>query len=102
MFSLKARPQHRSGKMSKKARRRPSWKNEPRPFYINLINEETGELFETIKVKKGSYLLHNMLERYGPIVTEKRLREALMDLAERTMAKHENNLHAKTPNLEKA
>ena len=76
--------------MSKKARRRPSWKNDNnRLFYINLINEETGELFETIKVKKGAYLLHNMLKRYGPIVTETRLRQALMDLAERTLAKHE-------------
>ena len=77
--------------MAKKARRRPSWKNEPRPFYINLINEETGELFETIKVKRGSQLLHNMLKRNGPLFTEQKLKEALMDLAEKTLAK--NNAH---------
>ena len=89
--------------MSKKARRRPSWKNEPRPFYINLINEETGELFETLKVKKGSQILHNMVKKHGPLNTETRLRAALIEMAERTLGyKHENNLHAKTPNLEKA
>ena len=89
--------------MANKARRRPSWKNEPRPFYINLINEETGELFETIKVKRGSQLLHNMLKRNGPLITEQKLRTALIEMAERTLGyKHENNLHAKTPNLEKA
>lgn len=77
--------------MAKKARRRPSWKNEPRPFYINLINEETGELFETIKVKKGSHLLHQMVQKYGPLTTEKKLRQALLEMAERTIAKHETS-----------
>ena len=76
--------------MSKKARRRPSWKNEPRPFYINLINEETGELFETIKVKKGSQILHNMLKRNGPIITEQKLRTALIEMAEKTIAKNKS------------
>ena len=88
--------------MAKKARRRPSWRNEPRPFYINLINEETGELFETLKVKRGAQLLHNMLKRYGPIITESKLKQGLMEMAERTMTKDANNLHAKTSNLEKA
>jgi len=84
--------------MSKKARRRPSWKNEPRPFYINLINEETGELFETLKVKRGSQHLHNMVKKYGPLTTEKKLRAALIEMAEKTLG-YKSNLDAKTSHL---
>ena len=71
--------------MSKKARRRPSWKKEPRPFYLHLINEETGELFETIKVKKGVNVFHNLVRTYGPHKAEEKLRQALIDLAERIL-----------------
>ena len=73
--------------MSKKARRRPSWKKEPRPFYINLINDETDELMNTIKVVKGSHQLRHMIRRYGPVETERRLRQGLLnmlDVLERT------------------
>lgn len=71
--------------MSKKARRRPSWKKYigPRPFYINLINEETGELFETVIVRDGTFL-RDMLKRDGPIVLERKLRQGFEDLVERT------------------
>lgn len=73
--------------MAKKARRRPSWKKYigPRPFYIDLINEETGELFETVKVKDGIFL-RNMLKRVGPDILEEKLRQAFIDLAERTIS----------------
>ena len=71
--------------MSKKARRRPSWKKEPRPFYIDLINEETGELFETVKVKKGVNVFHNLVRKYGQTMVEEKLRQAFIDLAERTL-----------------
>ena len=73
--------------MSKKARRRPSWKKYigPRPFYINLIDDETGELFETVKVKDGNFL-RDMLKKDGPIVLERKLRQAFIDLAERTIS----------------
>ena len=72
--------------MSKKARRRPSWKKrlDPRPFYIDLINEETGELFERVMVKDGAFL-RDMLKRNGPVVLEENLRQAFIDLAERTL-----------------
>ena len=72
--------------MSKKARRRPSWKKYigPRPFYIDLINEETGELFERVMVKDGTFL-RDMLKRNGPVVLEEKLRQAFIDLAERTL-----------------
>lgn len=73
--------------MSKKARRRPSWKKEPRPFYINLINEETDELMNTIKVVKGSHKLRRMIRTYGPVETERRLKQGLLnmlDVSERT------------------
>jgi len=71
--------------MSKKARRRPSWKKEPRPFYIDLINEDTGELFETIKVTKGVSVFHNLIKRYGQTMAEEKLRQAVIDYAERTL-----------------
>lgn len=71
--------------MSKKARRRPSWKKEPRPFYIDLINEETGELFETVKVKKGVNVFHNLIRTYGQTMAEEKLRQGLIDLVERTL-----------------
>jgi hypothetical protein len=73
--------------MSKKARRRPSWKKYigPRPFYIDLINDETGELFERVMVKDGTFL-RNMLRRDGPDILEEKLRQAFMDLAERTIS----------------
>lgn len=71
--------------MSKKARRRPSWKNGPRPFYIHLINEETGELFETVRVKKGVNVFHNLVKRYGQTMAEEKLRQGLIDLVERTL-----------------
>ena len=71
--------------MSKKARRRPSWKNGPRPFYIDLINEETGELFETIRVTKGVYVFRNLIKRYGQTMAEETLRQGLIDYVERTI-----------------
>ena len=71
--------------MSKKARRRPSWKKEPRPFYIHLINEETGELFETVRVEKGVNVFHNLVRKYGQHNAEEKLRQAFIDLAERTL-----------------
>lgn len=66
--------------MSKKARCRPSWKKEPRPFYINLINEETDELMDTIKVVKGSHQIRRMIRRYGPDETERRMRQGLLNM----------------------
>ena len=71
--------------MSKKARRRPSWKKDPRPFYIDLINEDTGELFETIKVTKGVSVFHNLIRTYGQTMAEEKLRQAVIDYAERTL-----------------
>lgn len=71
--------------MSKKARCRPSWKKEPRPFYINLINEETDELMETIKVKKGVSVFHNLIRTYGQTMAEEKLRQGLINLIERTL-----------------
>lgn len=66
--------------MSKKARRRPSWKKEPRPFYINLINEETDELMDTIKIVKGSHQIRRMIRKYGPDETERRMRQGLLNM----------------------
>jgi hypothetical protein len=73
--------------MAKKARRRPSWKKYigPRPFYIDLINEETGELFERVMVKDGTFL-RDMLKRVGPDILEEKLRQGFMDLAKRTIS----------------
>ena len=71
--------------MSKKARRRPSWKKDPRPFYIDLINEDTGELFETIKVTKGVSVFRNLIKRYGQTMAEEKLRQGLIALIERTL-----------------
>lgn len=73
--------------MAKKARRRPSWKKRlgPRPFYIDLINEETGELFERVMVKDGTFL-RDMLKRVGPDILEEKLRQGFLDLAKRTIS----------------
>ena len=78
--------------MAKKARRRPSWKKYigPRPFYIDLINDETGELFERVMVKDGTFL-RDMLKRVGPNVLEEKLRQGFIDLAERTIQRELNN-----------
>lgn len=68
--------------MSKKARRRPSWKSS-RYFYVDLINEETGQLMQTIRIKDGIGYLRGIVEKRGRQEMEKRLRQALIDLAER-------------------
>lgn len=71
--------------MSSKARRRPSWKKEPRPFYIDLINEDTGELMDTIRVTKGVNVYHNLIKKYGQTMAEQKLKQGLLDLIERTL-----------------
>lgn len=71
--------------MSSKARRRPSWKKGPRPFYIDLINEDTGELMDTIRVKKGVNVFHNLVKKYGRTMAEEKLKQGLLDLIERTL-----------------
>jgi len=67
--------------MSHKARRRPSWKKGPTPFYLELIDEKTGELMEKIKIKEGANLLRELIRKVGPIEAEKHLREELFRLA---------------------
>ena len=67
--------------MSHKARRRPTWKKEPRPFKIHLIDENTGKYMETITITKNSHLMHRLTQMWGPIETEKRLRQMFFDLA---------------------
>lgn len=66
--------------MSKKARRRPSWRKDPRPFHIDLIDEETNRRFQTVKVVKGSNKLRRMVRTYGPVETERRLVQALLNM----------------------
>ena len=69
--------------MSNKARRRPSWKSKEPPMYIDLLDENTDELMQTIIVRKGASALRRIIKRIGPEEAGKRLRQGFIDLAER-------------------
>ena len=74
--------------MSKKARRRPTWRKKPH-FYLNLICKETGKLLETIRFTKGSERMIRMLHKLGPEEMERELVHALETIAKRTIKEHE-------------
>lgn len=74
--------------MSKKARRRPSWRKNPH-FYLNLLCKDTGKLLETIRFNKGAEKMIRMLHRLGPEEMEKQLVQALENAAKRTIREHE-------------
>lgn len=73
--------------MSKKARRRPSWRKNP-VFYVHLINSETGELFETLRFKKNNAVFFRMMKKHGPEEMEKILVQGMINLADRTLNDH--------------
>lgn len=71
--------------MSKKARRRPSWRKKPH-FYLNLLCKDTGKLLETIRFAKGAEKMIRMLHRLGPEEMERELVHALETIANKTIA----------------
>lgn len=73
--------------MSKKARRRPTWRKNP-IFYIDLINEETGELFETLRFKKNNAMFFRMMNKLGPVEMERLLLKGMMNLANKVLNDH--------------
>lgn len=73
--------------MSKKARRRPSWKNKPH-FYLHLLCKDTGKLLETIRIARGAERMIRMLHKLGPEEMEKQLVDGLTQIAKQTIAKH--------------
>lgn len=77
--------------MSKKARRRPTWRKKPH-FYLNLICKETGKHLETIRFAKGSEQMIRMLHKLGPEEMERVLVQGLETIAKRTIREHETKL----------
>jgi len=74
--------------MSKKARRRPSWRKKPH-FYLNLICKDTGKLLETIRFAKGAEKMIRMLHKLGPEEMENQLVQGLELLARKTIQEYE-------------
>lgn len=73
--------------MSKKARRRPSWRKKPH-FYLNLLCKDTGKLLETVRIGKGAERMIRMLHKLGPEEMEKQLVDGLTRIAKQTIAEH--------------
>jgi len=71
--------------MSKKARRRPTWRKNP-IFYIDLVNEETGEIFETLRFKKKNAVFFRMMKKHGPVEMEKLLLKGMLNLADKVLS----------------
>lgn len=79
--------------MSKKARRRPTWKIHKRiksdDLIIHLINEENDRLMEIIRVRKMGYLGRLMIDMYGKKEAENKLKQFFIDAANETLAMKE-------------
>ena len=73
--------------MSGKARRRPSWRK-PKNFYLILINEETDEVFQRIKVKHGAHIFTKLIKRFGQEEAENKLRQAFIDMVDKHYENH--------------
>lgn len=71
--------------MSKKARRRPTWKLYKKmnrdDFIIHLINEETNRVMEIIRVPQKGYLGRIMIQMYGKDGAEQKLKQFFIDAA---------------------
>ena len=70
--------------MSKKARRRPSWKRWKRMediLVLNLLNEEDGSLIETIRISGLGHMGRNLIRDYGRAEAEQIIRGFLIDTA---------------------
>lgn len=62
--------------MSKKARRRPSWKwhqKIPDPLTLYLINDKTDRLMEIIRVPNMGFVGRGLSEQYGKEKTQEML-----------------------------
>lgn len=74
--------------MSRKARRRPSWKAYKKgedAFIMHLIDDKTDELLETIRIPKMGYVGRYLKNLYGDKV-EERLSQIMVDYANEILA----------------
>lgn len=74
--------------VSKKARRRPSWKawkKQPDAFIIHFLSEEDGSHLETIRIPKMGYVGRRLIQQYGYNGVEKFLQRAMVDYANEIM-----------------
>lgn len=71
--------------MSKKARRRPSWKAYKKwnddPFILHLLNEENDRLMEIIRIPSKGYVGRQLIQQYGREGAEQYLKESFIQLA---------------------
>jgi hypothetical protein len=79
--------------MSRKARRRPSWKSyrkTPDELVIRLLNEEDDSLIETIRIAKLGHFGRNLIRAYGQAGAEEYLRQVLIDESNRILDETHN------------
>jgi hypothetical protein len=67
--------------MSYKARRRPTWKKKTDSWKLDLIDENTGEYMETIRVRNGRRKILMLSKKHGWEYVEKMLRDELIRIA---------------------
>ena len=68
--------------MSYKARRRPTWKKKTDSWKLDLIDENTGEYMETIRVRNGRRKILMLYKKHGWEYVEKMLRDELIRIAD--------------------
>lgn len=70
--------------MSKKARRRPSWKwhqKIPDPLILYLINDKTDRLMKIVRVPNMGYVGRGLMEQFGKEKTEEMLAQFFIKAA---------------------
>ena len=73
--------------MSKKARRRPSWKKKDESsFILHLLNQEDDSLFEIVRIPGLGYFGKMMIKKYGKERAESLIQQVLINYANGVLA----------------